>query len=303
MKKKTLGQGLVEEMAAEQRRVVADWHALVLLRRATHRIPAEMRRWAKAPTSLEEIRGILRRLVASGEFQHPSSLQFLYEVRAPYARTGVLSEDEILMEVHPYAALSHITALVFHGMTDDFPQELQVVLPSDGTGGLLPPGIHSEDEEGAKYAYGRTVEEVFGKPVRWHWLSRGSSMFGTMEYRPRGYPVRVTTPERTLLDGLMHPEWCGGFEKVLRAWVHVRDTLDVDELVELVEQFGVAVLRQRVGFILDELQLEHPKVELWPARAKRGGSSRLVGSEPFASTYSEKWKLSVNAPIDVLREV
>jgi AbiEi antitoxin C-terminal domain len=302
MKKKTLGQGLIEEMAAEERRVVADWRALVLLRRATRRVPAEERRWSKEPSNLEEVRASLRRLVESGEFQHPDSLSFLYEVRSPYARTGVMSEDELLMEIHPYAALSHITALVFHGMSDDFPQEIHAVLPSEGSGGLLPPGTRLEDWEGPLYAYGRRVEGLFDKPIRWHELSRGSSMFGTEEYRPRGYPVRVTTPERTLLDGLLHPEWCGGFEKVLRAWVHARDTLNLDALVALVDQFDVAVLRQRVGFILEELGLEHSQVAQWPARAKRGGSSRLVGSEPFAPTYSERWKLSINAPIDALHE-
>jgi predicted transcriptional regulator of viral defense system len=204
------------------------------------------------------------------------------------------------MEIHPYAALSHITAFVFHGMTDDFPQELHVVLPTEGSRELLPPGTRSEDWEGPFHAYGRTVDALFGKPVHWHWLSKGSSVFGTAEYRPRGYPVRVTTPERTLLDGLLHPEWCGGFDNVLRAWVHARDTLDLGAIVELVERFDVAVLRQRVGFILEELGLEHPRVAEWPAQARRGGSSRLLGSAPFAPSFSERWKLSINAPIDVL---
>jgi predicted transcriptional regulator of viral defense system len=303
MRKKTLGQALVEEMASENRRVVADWRALLLLRRATLHLPAEQRRWEKSPANLEETRSILRRLVKRGEFQHPEKgLAFLYEARAPYARTGVVSEDELLMEIHPYAALSHITALVFHGMTDELPKEFHVVLPSGGSGGILPPGTRTEDGEDGESAYGRTVDELFGKPVRWHWLSRGSSLFGTAEYRPRGYPVRVTTPERTLLDGLLHPDWCGGGGKLLRAWVQVRDTLDLEALVELVEQFDVGLLRQRVGFILDELGLEHPRVAQWPAQARRGGSSKLVGSAPFASSYSEKWKLSINAPVDVLRE-
>jgi predicted transcriptional regulator of viral defense system len=305
MKKKTFGRALVEEMAAEQRRVVGDWRALLLLRRATRRVPLEERRWSKAPSNVEEVRAILGRLVLNGEFQHPEELPFLYEVCAPYARTGVISEDELLMEVHPYAALSHITALVFHGMTDDFPQELHVILPTEGKGDLLPPGTRIEDWDGpwhAQHAHGRTVDTLFGKPVRWHRLPRGSSVFGTEEYRPRGYPVRVTTPERTLLDGLLHPEWCGGFEKVLLAWLRMRDTLDLEQVVKLVEQFNVAVLRQRVGFILEELGLEHPQVANWPEQAKRGGSSRLVGSAPFATKFSERWKLSINAPIDILHE-
>jgi predicted transcriptional regulator of viral defense system len=114
--------------------------------------------------------------------------------------------------------------------------------------------------------------------------------------------VRVTTPERTLLDGLMHPEWCGGLQKVLRAWVDCRDTLNVPALVEFVELMDKALLRQRAGYVLESLGLAHPALDAWAAAAKRGGSSRLSGSEPFSPEFSERWKISLNAPTDVLRE-
>ncbi len=126
--------------------------------------------------------------------------------------------------------------------------------------------------------------------------------FGLREYQPQGYPVRVMTPERTLVDGLEYPSLCGGFENVLRAWVRARDTLDLDALIEVVEQFDIGVLRQRVGFILDQLRLTHPAVESWRAQAKRGGSSKLLSSAPYASTYSERWNLSINASVAVLSE-
>ncbi len=300
--KKTLGRALAEEMADEQRRVVADWHALVLLRRATRRLAPEERRWSDAPSSVEETRAIMRRLVNNGEFAGLKKLPFVYEVRAPFAHVGGLSEDELLMEVHPYAALSHVTALVFHGMTDDYPQELHAILPTTGHEDVLPPGTLPEDWEGMLHAHGRMVSEIQGKPVHWHGLAKGSSLLGTAEYRPRGYPVRVTTPERTLLDGLMHPEWCGGFDKVLRAWGRSRDTLDLEALVFLVESMDIGILRQRTGFLLERLGLEHSRVAQWPAGAKRGGSSRLVGAEPFRSTFSERWKLSLNASVDAIDE-
>ena len=89
---------------------------------------------------------------------------------------------------------------------------------------------------------------------------------------------------------------------MLRAWVRARDTIDLDVLIYQVERFGVAVLRQRVGYILDQLALSHPHLEKWRVSSHRGGSSRLVGSEPFASTFDDRWNLSLNAPVDVLRE-
>ncbi|WP_426734104.1 type IV toxin-antitoxin system AbiEi family antitoxin domain-containing protein [Myxococcus faecalis] len=302
-RKKTLGQALFEAMAQEQRRVLSDWRALLFIRRATQELPLSERRWAKAPESLEDIRAILTRLVRNGELTHAPSASFLYEVNAPFARSGVLDEDEVLMEVQPFAALSHLTALYFHQLTEEFPQEAHMVLPSSKEGGLRPPGVSEEEwVTGRLSILGHQPDRIAGRPVYWHRLAYAPAELGTAEYRPRSYPVRVTIPERTVLDGLMHPEWCGGLQNVLKAWVASRDTLDVPTVVELVDSMDKALLRQRAGFVLESLGLTHPDLDSWAATSKRGGSSRLAGAEPFSREYSERWNLSLNASTDVLRE-
>jgi predicted transcriptional regulator of viral defense system len=300
--RKTLGRALIEAMAAEQRRVVADWRALLLLRRATDSIPEQERRWSEAPLSVDDVHAILNRLVAAGDFRRVQGVSNVYEALAPYARGGGLEEEEVLMEVHPFAALSHVTAFVFHNLTEDFPQGLHLVLPSDSREGLSPTGVQQGEWRGEWPVPVRKPDTLFGKPVYWHRLNTAPAELGTVEYRPRGYPVRVTTPERSLLDGLQHPEWCGGFGRVQEAWVRVRDTLDIEALVGLVDAMGVGLLRQRAGFVMETLGIQHPRLSEWASQAKRGGSSRLVGSEPFATLHDERWKLSINAPIDTLRE-
>jgi predicted transcriptional regulator of viral defense system len=122
------------------------------------------------------------------------------------------------------------------------------------------------------------------------------------DYQPHGYPVRVMTPERTLVDGLQQPDLCGGIETVLRAWVAARDLLDVERVIEYTERFDVVVLRQRVGYVLEAIGLGHPTLETWRRGAHRGGSSKLVGSASYAPVYSERWNLSLNAPVAALEE-
>ena len=300
-RKKSISRTLEDHLAAENRHILSDWRAVLLLRRATAEIPPELRRWREAPLSIREIGPILRRLCQIGELAPIDRFPFLYRVNAPYAREQAVEEEEILMELHPYAALSHISALLFHKMTEQLPKEIHASIPDEGSGGLLPLGTRQEDWNGIALVRGRVADVISERPVCWHRLV-SQRIFGTFEYDYHGYPVRATTPERTLLDGLLQSEWCGGFTNVLKAWFAYRDLIDVRALVEYVDQFDVAVLRQRAGFLLEELHLSHPTLTTWQSLARRGGSSKLNGRAEFSPSYSERWQLSINAAIDVLHE-
>ena len=297
----SIAGALQERLAAENRRVLSDWRAVLLLRRATSEIPLSGRRWKTPPRSALEIRPILNRLGKASELAPIEGFPFLYRVNAPYARTGAVEEEEVLMELHPYAALSHISALAFHQMTEQLSKDVHVSIPDSGSGGFLPLGTRSEDWEGVALVRGRVADSIFDRRIHWHRLV-AKRIFGTFAFERHGYPVRVTTPERTLLDGLLQPEWCGGFVNVLGAWAGYRDLIDLKKLVKYVDQLDVGILRQRAGFLMEELGLRHSALDEWVKQAQRGGSSKLNGGAEFSSTFSAHWQLSINAPIDALRE-
>jgi predicted transcriptional regulator of viral defense system len=297
---KTASFALIEQLAQSHRRVLSDWRATVFLRRASRLLPQSERRWTNVPASARAVHPLLEQMVHRGELRPIPDLSQMYEVTVPFVQTGVVGEDEILMDVHPYAALSHLSALVFHDLTDELPKGITAMIPASGTAGLLPLDTDASDWEGLALVRGRIPAEILGRPL--HWLrTQGTRYFGTHVYRPHGCPIRATTTERTLLDGLLEPERCGGFQNVLHAWTLARDLLDLDALVALVDRFEIAVLRQRTGFVVEELGLAHPAIETWRSRARRGGSSRLLGTSPYAPTYSERWSLSINAPVGSLR--
>lgn len=303
--RKSAATAIIEQLAAENRRVLSDWRALILLRRATLALPRMARRWSRMPDYLPQISPLLRQMQRRDELKPIRDLRGIYEVIAPYADAGLIDEYEVLMEVHPYAAVGHLSALVYHGLTDALPKEITVVAPLKRPVETLPPGTTVEDWEGLGLPLGRRPPRLFERPVRWIRL-RPVRYFGLAEYRRQGYPVRVTDRERTLLDGVQEPDLSGGLQNVLRAWVAARDVLDLDRLVQYVDRFEIGVLRQRVGFILDELGLVHPALEGWRKRARRGGSSKLLGAAPYSTPgdvrFSEAWNLSLNAPVAVLRE-
>jgi predicted transcriptional regulator of viral defense system len=297
----TASLAILEQLADERRRVLSGWRGLILLRRATFSIPPVERRWEHLPEHVEDLTPLVRQMRERGEIEPISGFQHVYQVTVPYARQGFVDEREVLFELHPYATLSHLSALAFHGLTEAMPKGMTVTVSIDISGGLLPIGTGPRDWEGVHKPGGRMVRMILGRPVTWFRI-KPERFFGFVDYQPLGYPLRYTTPERTLIDGLQNPDPSGGIASVLRAWVLARDTLDLDLLVNQVERFGVAVLRQRVGYVLDQIGLSHPKVERWRVSAQRGGSSRLVASEPFATNYDERWNLSLNAAVDVLHE-
>jgi predicted transcriptional regulator of viral defense system len=297
----TAADAIIQQLADENRRVLSDWRAAVLLRRATKELAPDRRKWKAAPGSVREAKHFLSQMVSHGQIRHLDvDVSSLYEVTVPYAPTRTLTEDELLMEVHPYSALSHLSALAFHNLIDRTPREISASVPSEPDPGWLPVGTTSDDWEGSVLLVGQhQPRTILGTTVLWrrvrrvHWL-------GVAEYKPIGYPVRVTTPERTLLDGLLAPASSGGIETVLRAWKNATDTIDVNALVDLAEKLSVSLLLQRAGYVLEELGIHHPRIDEWQAHASRGGSSKLVASAPYSPTYSERWNLSINSPVDSL---
>ncbi len=272
-----------------------------MLRDATFSLPPERRRWNQLPESTSDLIPLLRQMMTRGEIAPLPKLPRLYEVTAPYAQQGPLDEREILFEAHPYAVLSHLSAMVFHGITNDLPKGLTASFVSKSFGELLPTGTRRDDWDEIEPPRGQTPPAILGRPVTWTRI-RPERFFGFEEYVPLGYPVRYTMLERTLIDGLDRPDLCGGISSVLRAWVLSRDRLNLQVTVQQVERLQIAVMRQRAGFVLDQLGLSHPAMDRWASSSHRGGSSRLVGAAPFAPCFSEKWNLSLNGPVDVLRK-
>jgi len=205
------------------------------------------------------------------------------------------------MEANPWATFSHHSALVFHRLTETFPQDFHLLLAARNPD-WFPIGTDDRDWDLEKPTGGRRPKKVFGKPVHWHQVKETR---GIQDYRPFGYPVRVTTPARTLLDGLMEPSWCGGIENVLRAWASAKDTLDLAAILDLVDTFDKPILRQRAGFILESLGFTSPRFDSWQSKISAGGSSKLLASAPFdviPGSYSEKWRMAINTPTSTLTE-
>ena len=132
----------------------------------------------------------------------------LYALSSSVPGATPVHEFEIAMALADPAAISHWSALHYHGLTEQVPRKVFVLTTTESS---LPRkrGTHAKQIRDG-YLIGDTAYQfVQVKPERF---------FGTEKVWIGEARIAVTDTERTLLDGLSRPEYCGDFAEVLHAF-------------------------------------------------------------------------------------
>lgn len=206
---------------------------------------------------------------------------------------------ELICAVDPFAYLSHLSAMEIHGLTDRLPHTLFVSSPSPQQWRSAANAQMRKDlgdrltnylDAGFPPLLRTRFEKVLGQPVH---LTQSSHLGAFKKLEPNG--VRVSTIGRTFLDMLRESDLCGGIQHVLDVYKqHAKAYLPL--IVGEIDQHGTDIDKVRAGYVLEELcGLQVEALTAWLQAAKRGGSRKLVAKNPYSSTYSEKWCLSLNA--------
>lgn len=80
-------------------------------------------------------------------------------------------------------------------------------------------------------------------------LLRPGKLFGVARVTHEGVELNATDRERTILDCIRRPDYCGGIEELLKS-IGAFHTVDVSILGKYLKQFGELSLIQRSGFVL-----------------------------------------------------
>ncbi len=179
---------------------------------------------------------------------------------------------EIAMALVSGAVISHWTALYHHHLTQQMPQTIYCLVPT----GRRIPGAARE----RSFQYTQIKPELllgFDEV----WIGEGR--------------VRVTDPERTLLDGLRQPQLCGGTQEVLGAFEVYWSRLDVEKIVGYALKLEGAVV-SRLGWVLKQNGYEGDgMVRLQKGRAQ--GRRRLDASGPDKGPIDRDWQIRENIGI------
>jgi predicted transcriptional regulator of viral defense system len=70
--------------------------------------------------------------------------------------------------------------------------------------------------------------------------------------------VRISDLEKTILDGLLHPNYCGGITEIAKGIWIARNKIDYNKLGEYINRYDKNVIAKRLGYILDIFEIDVP---------------------------------------------
>lgn len=294
MPRSTIPSEVLKALAQDRRVIAADWRFHVTYMRVArargHALPdaAKANRLIKSLQNAREIAPI-------------EGVPGVFRITVPYASILPSPQEIIIQEAHPFAVFSHFTSAAYNDLTNEIPKALYLTYRRS-RGNRLPLGTTPEDWIDMPEPRRRMPEAIDGTPVQWY-QTKAEWDFGHVVGFVQGNPIYVTDIERTLLDILRFPDRSGGGREVLRMWKRAAPKLRLDVLIDYTQRFDQTLLRQRVGFLLENLDLMHPVLQQWAKTSVRGGSAKLIGNVDFSPTYSERWNLSINVPDTALSEL
>lgn len=194
-----------------------------------------------------------------------------------------IHEFEIAMALVKPAAISHWSALSYHGLTEQTPRRVFVLttarsVPRPRGRKLIGPN--------AGYRVGDMVFQfVQVKP---------QAFFGIEEVWINEARIKIMDPERTLLDGLTAPRYCGDFSEVLHAFSVRAPKLDMERIVDYALRLGGATAK-RLGWILEHQGVDPSRTERLRAVPIKGYRA-LDPSGPRRGPCDARWMIQVNLP-------
>lgn len=208
----------------------------------------------------------------------------LYALSSSVPGVTPAHEFEIAMALVDPAAISHWSALHYHGLTEQVPHRVFVLTTPEAS----IPRTRGEKAKEAQKGYtvaGTIYQFIQIKPERF---------FGVEKVWIGEARVAITDPERTLIDGLMMPMYCGDFPEVLHAFEVRMKALDLDRIIEYALKIDTATAK-RLGWVLDHHGINYERLTRLATLPIKGYRT-LDASGPRKGPYNKRWMIQENLP-------
>ncbi len=205
----------------------------------------------------------------------------LYALSPATPGVSSIHEFEVAMALASRGAISHWSAMQHHGMTEQIPRKVFVLVAADEP---VPQAAAKRPSIGREVTVAGTgYQFVRVRPERF---------FGTQKVWLGEARIRITDPERTLLDGLMMPRYCGDFAEVLHAFEAWGKRINLDRIVGYALRLDAAVVK-RLGWVLEHRGVESRRIAPLLEQPIRGYRS-LDPSGLQKGPYNRRWMIREN---------
>jgi predicted transcriptional regulator of viral defense system len=196
---------------------------------------------------------------------------------------GLYSAHEFVIAAHlvqPYA-IAYASALSFHGLSDLLPHAVLVATTR------------------------RKADVVIGElGLRFRFITiTPRKFFGSQTVTIEDQPVQITTPAKTLVDGLDHPDLCGGIVEMAKGLSrYAQAGADWAQLTADARRLGNRTVFKRLGCLTEVLGLDVGEwVECWHTEMSPG-ETLLDPRYGRVGPYHAGWNLRLNVPEEQLVE-
>ncbi len=124
---------------------------------------------------------------------------------------------------------------------------------------------------------------------------RHEHLFGSTDHwATKSRKILVSDLERTVIDGLRQPEYCGGFSEIAKGFWMRRQDMDVKKLVDYALMLEIGAVYRRLGYLLELFETkETGQLEL--LRRKLTATYVLLDPMlPAEGKFIARWRLRLN---------
>ncbi len=208
----------------------------------------------------------------------------LYALSSSVPGISDTHEFEVAMALVQPAAISHWSAMSYHGLTEQTPRGVFVLTTTEHSVPRLQDDTSSNRD--GHYPVGEvTYKFVQVRPERY---------FGTQQVWVGDSRVYMTDLERTLLDGISMPQYCGDFGEAIHAFEVAMDRVDIERIANYAERLGVTISK-RLGWVLEHLGNQSPIIERL-ASIPIKGYRMLDPTGARKGPCNSRWMIQENLP-------
>lgn len=207
----------------------------------------------------------------------------LYIISSSFPGMTPVHEFEIAMALVQPSAISHWSALHFHGMTEQIPQRVYIT-----TTQAVPISRAVKARNKSQRSFSREVNGILYEFTK----IKQERFFGIKDFWVGEVKVTITDPERTFIDGLISPKHFGGWAEIYSAFESHVSSLDLAKMIDYSLRLD-AVIAKRLGWIMEKVGVGDTilqKLEAFPIKDYRV----LDSTGPRKGHCNKRWMIQEN---------